>query len=714
MTLRVKTLIIIGVMLVSLIAILYAVSQSIMLGSFRQLEKEDTSKNVERALGALSDDISGLVTMTRDWATWDDTYNFIENGNKEYIEANPTDETIKGLRVNVMLFINSSGQVVFSKAFDLQQEQDVPVPQSLLEHIYPGSILTHYQDTKSEVNGIILLPEGPMLISSEPIVTSQGEGPIHGALVWGRYLDSTEIARLAETTHLSLSMHRLDEKQMPSDFNAVRLSFSQETFIVVRPLDAQSVAGYALLKDIYGTPIVMLRVDTPREIYHQGQNSMLYFMLLLIGAGVVFVAVVLLLLERLVLSPLSRLSASVSNIGASGDSSARVMVTGSDELSSLSNDINGMLGALERSHEALRESEEKFKRLVEDMNDGYFVVRDSRVAFANVRSAEMLGHSEADLTNKPVEGLFTPEVTEGLSEMQVRGPLGEAAPQQYEMNLVMKDGTARTVELGARPIDYGGKPAVSVVMRDITERRKAEEALAQQAQELARSNNELSAVNKELEAFSYSVSHDLRAPLRSIDGFSKALLEDYIDKLDAQGKDFLQRVRAASQRMAQLIDDLLNLSRVTRSDMSREPVDLSSMAQTIAEELKKTQPERRVEFIIEGGLVVNGDARLLKLVLENLLSNSWKFTAKHARARIEFGAERSDSKLNYFVRDDGAGFDMAYVEKLFTPFQRLHAPTEFAGTGVGLALAQRIIHRHGGHVWAKGEVEKGATIYFTL
>lgn len=714
MTLRAKSLIIIGVMLVSLIAILYAVSQGIMLGSFGELEKEDTSKNVERALGALSDDVSSLVTMTRDWARWDDTYNFIEDGNTEYIEANPTDETIKGLRVNVMLFINSSGQIVFSKAFDLQKEQEMSVPQSLLGHISPGSILVYHPDTNSSVSGIILLTEGPMLISSEPIVTSQGEGPIRGALVWGRYLDSTEIGRLAEITHLSLSIYRLDEKQMPSDFEAAHSSFSEGVKIVVRPLDAQSVAGYTLLNDIYETPILILRADMPRGIYQQGQNSMLYFMSSLIAAGLVFVAVVLLLLERLVLSPLSRLSTSVSSIGASGDLSARVMMAGRDELSSLANDINGMLGALERSHEALRESEEKFKRLVEDMNDGYFVVQDSKVVFANVRSAEMLGHPEAEITDKPVEGLLTPEVIKGLSEMQVRGAHGEASPQQYEMKLIMKYGMTRTVELGVRLIDYGSRPAVSVVMRDVTAHRKAEEALAQQAQELARSNNELSAVNKELEAFSYSVSHDLRAPLRSVDGFSKAILEDYADKLDEQGRDYLQRVRAASQRMAQLIDDLLNLSRVTRGDMRREPVNLSVLAETIAEELKKTQPERQVEFVIEEGLTVNGDARLLKLVLENLLSNSWKFTAKHTRARVEFGAERSDGKFAYFVRDDGAGFDMAYVEKLFSPFQRLHAPTEFPGTGIGLALVQRIIHRHGGHVWAQGEVEKGATIYFTI
>jgi PAS domain S-box-containing protein len=714
MTLRKKTLIIIGAILISLIAILYAVSQSILMGSFLELEEQNTQKNVGRAQNALSDDISSLVTMTRDWGTWDDTYNFIENANTEYIEANPTDETIKGLRVNVMLFINSSGQIVFSKAFDLQKEQEMPVPQSLLGYISPGSILVHHPDTNSSVNGIILLPEGPMLISSEPILTSQREGPIRGALVWGRYLDSAEIDMLAKTTSLSLTVHRLDEPQMPSDFAAARLSLSGDKPIFVHPLNGESVAGYALVEDIYGTPVLMLRADMPRSIYQQGQSSLLYFVSLIVAVGLVFVVAILLLLERLVLSPLSRLSASVSSIASSGDLSPRVLMKGNDELARLGGEINKMLGALEHSHEALRESEEKFKRLVEDMNDGYFVVQDSKVVFANVRSAEMLGHPEAEITNKPEEGLLTPEVIKGLSEMQVGESCGEAAPQQYEMKLIMRDSTARTVELGARLINYGGRPAVSVVMRDITERRKAEEALAQQAQELARSNNELSAVNKELEAFSYSVSHDLRAPLRSVDGFSKAILEDYADKLDEQGKDYLQRVRAASQRMAQLIDDLLNLSRVTRSDMRCEPVNLSALAQTIAEELKKTQPGRQVEFVIKEGLTVNGDARLLKLVLENLLSNSWKFTAKHTSARIEFGVERPDGKFAYFVRDDGAGFDMAYVEKLFTPFQRLHAPAEFLGTGIGLALVQRIIHRHGGRVWAKGEVEKGATIYFTL
>jgi light-regulated signal transduction histidine kinase (bacteriophytochrome) len=253
-----------------------------------------------------------------------------------------------------------------------------------------------------------------------------------------------------------------------------------------------------------------------------------------------------------------------------------------------------------------------------------------------------------------------------------------------------------------------------VVFNDITARKRTEEEIKKLNEDLNRRALELEAANKELESFSYSVSHDLRAPLRAIDGFSLALLEDYADKLDPQGKDYLQRVRTASQRMAQLIDDILNLSRVTRYEMRRERVNMSELVRTIADELKKSEPEREVEFVITQGVIVEGDARLLHIALENLLTNAWKFTGKNQRARIEFGVKQLNGKSVCYVRDDGVGFDMAYATKLFGAFQRLHAVTEFPGTGIGLATMQRIIHRHGGRVWAEGEVGKGATFYFVL
>lgn len=248
-------------------------------------------------------------------------------------------------------------------------------------------------------------------------------------------------------------------------------------------------------------------------------------------------------------------------------------------------------------------------------------------------------------------------------------------------------------------IEYNGRVATLITISDITD---------------TKARKELEEANRELEAFSYSVSHDLRAPLRSIDGFSQMLLEDYADKLDDKGKDYLRRIRAASQRMSQLINDLLTLSRISRADMHFEELNLTAMVEEITAELRQSQPERDVEFIIEPNVKAYGDSHLLRIVLENLLSNAWKFTSKHKSAIIEFGVKEHDGKTVYFVRDDGAGFDMAYVDKLFVPFQRLHEQDEFEGTGIGLATVQRIVHRHGGTVWAEGEVEKGATFYFTL
>jgi light-regulated signal transduction histidine kinase (bacteriophytochrome) len=248
----------------------------------------------------------------------------------------------------------------------------------------------------------------------------------------------------------------------------------------------------------------------------------------------------------------------------------------------------------------------------------------------------------------------------------------------------------------------------------VKERRRAADELQALNESERRHAAQLEVANKELEAFSYSVSHDLRAPLRSIDGFSLALMEDYADKLDDQANSHLRRIRAATQRMAQLIDDLLKLARVSRSEMRKEAVDLSALADGILDECRKTQPNRQVECVVQNHMVGHGDQRLLHLVLENLLGNAWKFTSKTPQAKIEFAVTDLDGEEVYFVRDNGAGFDMAYSEKLFGAFQRLHAAADFPGIGVGLATVQRIVHRHGGRVSADGAEGKGATFSFTL
>jgi signal transduction histidine kinase len=241
---------------------------------------------------------------------------------------------------------------------------------------------------------------------------------------------------------------------------------------------------------------------------------------------------------------------------------------------------------------------------------------------------------------------------------------------------------------------------ILLAIEDITERRKREE--------------ELRRLNIELEAFSYSVAHDLRAPLRSMEGFSQALMEGWADKLDPQAKDYLQRVRSAAKVMAQLIDAMLGLSHIGRKGMKHTSVDLSLMVKKICLDLKNSEPQRNAEFIIQDNVIVKGDESLLNIALQNLLANAWKFTGKHKSARIEFGSLNLKGEQVYFVRDDGAGFDMAYSQKLFGTFQRLHSNDEFSGIGIGLVTVERIISRHDGRIRAESEVEKGATFYFTL
>jgi len=363
----------------------------------------------------------------------------------------------------------------------------------------------------------------------------------------------------------------------------------------------------------------------------------------------------------------------------------------------------------------LTSSELRYRRLFETAQDGILILNTERgeITDANPFLCKMLGFTKSELSGKKLWEIgFFKDAEANFQAFQLLKDKGYA---RYEnLPLETKDGRPMQVEFVSNVYSIDGESVIQCNIRDITERKIAEEKIRKLNESLSQRAVELELANKELDAFSYTVSHDLKAPLRGMSSFSQALFEDYPDKLDDKGKDYLRYIQESSLRMSRMIDDLLKLSRIARGEVERDEVNLSNLAESVIFGLQQTDSKRLVKFIIAPGMQAMGDLKLLRIALENLLGNAWKFTANTQQPVIEFGLAEDKGKKTYFVRDNGAGFNMEYASKLFHPFQRLHSASEFAGTGIGLASVQRIITRHGGRVWAEGVVGKGATFYFTL
>jgi PAS domain S-box-containing protein len=372
-----------------------------------------------------------------------------------------------------------------------------------------------------------------------------------------------------------------------------------------------------------------------------------------------------------------------------------------------------------RAMQERAKAEEKLNRLLGSMPDALVIINaEGKIIVSNAHTEKLFGYSDRELQGERM-ALLVPERFRQIQRQHYACYFsqrsGRVPATTIELWGLHKDGREFPIEVSTKPLAVEKELAVISAIRDITERKQVEQQVYKLNQELEHRAQQLETANKELEAFSYSVSHDLRSPLQNIDGFSLILKEDYANRLDSRGLDYVERLRASCQHMEDIIDALLVLSSMMRSELVLEQCDLTALAHAVATDLKQKDPDRLVDWVIAEGLTAEGDAQLLRVVLENLFGNAWKFTVNRPRARIEFGAlPQSNGARTYFVRDDGAGFDMARGTNLFTPFKRLHSQNEFQGTGIGLATVQRVIHRHGGKIWAEGVVDHGATFCFTL
>lgn len=462
----------------------------------------------------------------------------------------------------------------------------------------------------------------------------------------------------------------------------------------------------------YGWSIELAHAARHRLVTQAGQLSLAAF---LVSALLLVPLAIWLTRDLRELSRASRLL-------AAGDLNARAVVRRQDEVGEVATAFNGMVETLAERIGELKASEARLDLVMRATMDGVWdwdVANDSY--YLSPRFKELLGYREDGMPDE--RGSFLEHLhpeDRARVEAAVERHFSQRTCYDIEYRMRTADGSYRWFRARGQAVwDESGKVvrfagATSDVMAQKLAGAEVGKLAARLEQCVQERTAELTAANRELEAFSYSVSHDLTAPLRSIDGFSRMLAEDYGGRLDERADGYISRIRAGTARMHRLIDDLLSLSRITRNEMRRETVDLSAIAQRIAAELEQSAPGRDVEFVIAPDMLAAGDPNLLAIALTNLLHNAWKFTARHEHARIEAGMTRDDGRSTYFVRDDGAGFDPHYASKLFSPFQRMHGVQEFEGTGIGLAIVHRIIQQHGGRIWAEAEPEKGATFRFTL
>jgi PAS domain S-box-containing protein len=473
MTLRKKTVIYVGAVLVVGLAVLYLAAGTIMLASFSELEERDTRQNVHRVVNALEDEVSALNDKSADWAVWDDAYGFMEDRNPEFIQSNLSPRTFSDLKLSFMLFIDTDGEVVLGRGFDLQAGREAPYPESLLRQEQQSSFLLAHPDPESSKRGVMLLPEGPVLVSSRPIVTSEGKGPIRGTLIMGRYITDAGIARLGETTRLSVSGYRFDEKQLPPEWQAARNALAGGESVVVRMQDEETVEGYTAVKDVYGNPAFLLRVDSLREIHQRGIANLRYIVLAILVLGLALGAATSFLLEKLVLRRLAYLSAEVTRIGISGDTSARVLASGSDELSRLSVATNEMLAALHESVEALRQSKEQAENileLLESITDPFFALDNHwRFVYMNPLAERLLQGTREELLGRNVWEAF-PESLSTKAADECSRSVAERVPVEFEL---YHPDLAAWYNVHVFPY----KDGLSMYWREVTRRKQAEEAL---------------------------------------------------------------------------------------------------------------------------------------------------------------------------------------------------------------------------------------------
>ncbi len=701
-----KKIFIITLLIFAVLITSFALTYNMQLSNFLTLEEADTLNDVERLQNAIYTQQGYLDNMVQDWACWDDTYRFIEDRNQEYINVNLQNETLAGVKVNIMLFINETGSLVYAKSINFSTVEEKPVPEELLKLVESGQLSIKSED--DVIRGYVLLDEAPMFISCHPILTTKYEGPVKGTLVFGKYFDDGVLSS-EENTDSSISILRVDE-DLPPDFQGKFQQFTEAPdSTIVEPLSKEVIAGYFGLMDISGKSAVIIRTDFPRILYLNNENTLNYMYFFLLLTGLVTGVGVKFALDNFFVSRLIDIDNFVTKVRSEKDLSRRLPLEGNDELYRLSREINGMLSEIELAEQELKSQEREKKVLLDSLNElTIFVDPDFKIIWANKAALE---HMKIDLERaKGMCFKTTPDINGSLfGHMQLEKIFNSGNKESGEFSL--ENGTYWFVQAVPVTDDSGKIIGILGTFRDITERKAIEKLLQEkQVAEIA---------NRTKSEFLANMSHELRTPLNSIIGFSDLLCDQIYGKLNEKQLKYANNISKSGKHLLNLINDILDLSKVEAGKMELDyrEFELADRLNSVKSLLSPIAARKNIKIEINVNkdltTICADEARFVQ-IMYNLVDNAIKFSFENNPVRIE--ARRKGEFLETTVTDIGIGIKPEDQHKLFQPFSQVAAfsSKKFQGTGLGLSLVKQIVNLHGGYVWFRSIPGEGSTFAFAI
>jgi PAS domain S-box-containing protein len=707
-SLRGKTLLIILITVFGLVGGLYVLARIVLMRGYSNLEADFARQDMDRVSSALANEISTLSRTNTDYSSWNETYWFLQGKRPNYPSSDLPANTLAQLKLNFVVILNNSGQVVFSRCFDLVALEETPLPLDLRDHLKPGSLLATHKKELSSISGIIMLRSGPMLVDSRPVLTSNSDGPIMGTIVMGRSLDADAILRLGAMTHLSIDLERIDTVESLLDSRSGARKITRPNLVRVEVEEKDSLAAFEELTDLNGKPAFILRVNMPRDIYRQGQTTLLQFLLLLLAAGSTFGAVTLYLLERTVISRVAHLSRRISQIGASGDLSARLEVAGTDELAFLGGAINGMLEDLDRAQTERDRDRARLGAVMEKMPAVLWTTdKDLRFTSSVGAGLEHLGLRTNQLVGTSVYDYFRTQDSEfGPIAAHRKALAGESVT--YEM-----DWEKRAFESHVQALRDSEGQVIGVigVALDITDRRQLADQLRQ--------SQKMQAVGQ----LAGGVAHDFNNLLMVVKGHAELLLNRVPSSSPLRHS--IEQVDRAADRAASLTRQLLAFSRM--QVLQPRVLDLNEVVGGMTKMFSRVIGENIEMAFLPGSNLgrVKADPGQIEQVLLNLVVNARDAMPKGGRITVETSNVRLDRDYSakhhniqpgpwvmLTVSDTGCGMDAQTQSRIFEPFFTTKAQGK--GTGLGLATVYGVVKQSDGFIYVYSEVGQGTTFKIYL